>query len=428
MNPFLSHEAPVAAGASSLPGEVTGRADRGRAERRVLRIGLLLAGAFVALAVLDAFLGGPSRIGWSTLHAALVGGATVAIGTFMPHFAVTLAGTQAEPARRRIAVLLLLAAGAALVLTGMGPGPRLLAVVGASALLIGIACTAWMAFAPMRRGIVRRHPIVQVTYAAALVQVTGGITIALGFVAGWEPVTSAWANLKPAHAWLNLVGFVSLTVVATLVYLLPTVVGTRIRPHASLVALVIGCVAGPPIAATGAALGMGALGAAGAWLTVAGTLGLVAYVVDVLRRRGHWAFDRDWHRLVTGHLVLATPWFAVAAAVVAVGVIRDGPAPPGWTLGSVAAPLVGGFVLQELVGSWSHLLPAVGPGDVAAHARQRDLLGRWALLRLAAWNAGVALLWAGLGLGVAALTAAGGLLLLGALGASLGLLAFALRA
>jgi hypothetical protein len=187
-------------------------------------------------------------------------------------------------------------------------------------------------------------------------------------------------------------------------------------------------VAGPPIAATGAALGTGLLGATGAWLTVAGTLGLVGYVVDVVRRRGHWAFDRDWHRLVTGHLVLATPWFAAAAVAVAAGVTRDGPAPPGWTLGSVAAPLVGGFVLQELVGSWSHLLPAVGPGEVAAHARQRDLLGRWALLRLVAWNAGVALLWVGLGLGVAALTAAGGLLLLGALGASLGLLAFALRA
>jgi hypothetical protein len=428
MNPFLPHEAPVAAGASSLLGEVAERADRGRAERRVLRIGLVLAATFVGVSIATALLGGPSRVGWSTLHAALVGGATVAIGTFMPHFAVTLAGTQAEPAPRRIAIVLLLAAGAALVLTGMGPGPRLLAGVGASALLIGIAGTAWMAFAPMRRGIVRHHPIVQVTYGAALVQVAGGISIALGFVAGWAPITSAWASFKPAHVWLNLFGFVALTVSATLVYLLPTVAGTRIRPHASLVVLVLGCVAGPPVAAAGAALAIAPLGAAGAWLTMAGALGLVAYAVDVLRRRGRWAFDRDWHLLVMGHLIVATPWFVAAAAAVAVGVTRDGPSPPGWTLGSVAAPLVGGFVLQELVGSWSHLLPAVGPGDGAAHARQRDILGRWALPRLVAWNGAVALLWAGLGAGAGVLTVAGGLLLLATLGLSLGLLVAALRA
>ena len=35
-------------------------------------------------------------------------------------------------------------------------------------------------------------------------------------------------------------------------------------------------------------------------------------------------------------------------------------------------------------------MPAVGPGDQAAHARQRRLLGRWAAVRLAVANVGVA--------------------------------------
>jgi hypothetical protein len=423
MNLPLGIEAPAAAGASSHLAE---RADRGRAERRVLRIGLVLVAAFVAATILSALLGGLGRVSWSTLHMALVGAATVAIGTFMPHFAVTLAGTQAEPAPARLAVLLVLAGGAALVLLGMGPGPRPLAVAGGAALLAGIGGTAWMTFAPTRRGIVRRHPIVQLTYGAALVQVAAGIALAIGFVAGWEPVLAAWTNLKPAHVWLNLFGFVSLTMVATLVYLLPTVAGARIRAHPMLVALVVGCVAGPPTAAVGAALGAQPLAAAGAWLTALGGLGLVGHVADVLRRRGRWAADRDWHRMVTMHLAAGPAWFVVAVAVVAVGITREG-LPPGWSIGSAAVPLVGGFVLQELIGSWSHLLPAVGPGDATRHARQRSLLGRAPLPRVVAWNAGVVAAWAGLAAGWVPLTVAGGTLLLAALAVAVVLLGAALR-
>jgi hypothetical protein len=94
----------------------------------------------------------------------------------------------------------------------------------------------------------------------------------------------------------------------------------------------------------------------------------------------------------------------------------------------VAVPLVAGWVLQELIGSWSHLLPAVGPGDAAAHARQRDLLGRRARWRVGALNLGVLAGWVGFALGVPVLAAGGGILLVGASGTALVLLGRALRA
>ena len=81
------------------------------------------------------------------------------------------------------------------------------------------------------RRLVRRHPIVQLTYGVALADLTVGASLAIGFLLGLEPITAHWVALKPAHAWLNVFGFVSLTIAGTLIYLYPTMLGTRIRPH-----------------------------------------------------------------------------------------------------------------------------------------------------------------------------------------------------
>jgi nitrite reductase (NO-forming) len=417
-------EAPATAGASPLSEETRQRLERGRAERRVLATGLALTGAFAAAAVLSAIIGG--GIGWAALHLALVGASTVGIGTFMPHFTVTLAGTEPERAPARLAVLGTLAASGAAVSVGVPASIGWLVVIGAAGLLAGTAGTGWMSFAPLRRGIVRRHPIVQVVYGAALFELAIGVTIALLLYLGWPPVVSRWADLKLAHGWLNLFGFVSLTVAGTLVYLFPTVVGARIRAHASLLLLVVGCVAGPPIVALGAALGSAMVTAVGAWLTVGGAVGQAWYVGHALSGRGRWAFDHDWHRAVIWHLAAGTGWFVAATATLALRLTLDGPT--GWSLGAVAVPLVAGWVLQELIGSWSHLLPAVGPGDAAAHARQRDLLGRRARWRVGALNLGVLAGWVGFALGVPVLAAGGGILLVGASGTALVLLGRALRA
>ncbi|HEX6139576.1 MAG TPA: hypothetical protein VF013_03830 [Candidatus Limnocylindria bacterium] len=420
-------EAPAQAGASSLRAELAARIDRGRAERRVLRTGLILIGGFVVATLVSAVLGGTARVGWPTLHIALVGAATVGIGTFMPHFAVTLAGTTPEPAPARLLVLGLLAVGAAGVIGGVGYGIGWLVVAAGMLLLAGVLGTGWMTFAPMRRGITRRHPVVQLTYGAALLQVAVGASIAMLLYAGWPPVVSHWAELKVAHAWLTLFGFVSLTVVATLVYLFPTVTGARIRVHPSLMVLVVGCVAGPPLVALGAAVDAGPLVAAGAWLTVTGAIGQAWYVIDIWRRRGRWAFDHAWHRIVIAHLAAGPAWFLVAVVVVAFAIGLGTPV-SGWSVGAATVPLLGGWVVQELIGSWSHLLPAVGPGDAAAHARQRDLLGLWPIPRLVALNLGVALAWAGLELRLPALTVAGAALLLAATALAVALLARSLRA
>ena len=67
-----------------------------------------------------------------------------------------------------------------------------------------------------------------------------------------------------------------------------------------------------------------------------------------------------------------------------------------------------GSPLQVLIASWSHLLPAIGPGDQRAHATQRRILGQMALVRSTALNVGVGLLWIGGALGVPIVATVGG--------------------
>jgi hypothetical protein len=115
-------------------------------------------------------------------------------------------------------------------------------------------------------------------------------------------------------------------------------------------------------------------------------------------------------------------------AIAAGRVLEYGASPAAWSLDLVAAPLAIGWLAQVLVASWSHLVPAIGPGDMAAHARQRALLGRGATIRVAALNAGVAAVLADLllGTGVAGVLGIG--LCLGSIGFGLALFAAAMTA
>jgi nitrite reductase (NO-forming) len=373
----------------------------------VLRIGLLLTAAFVAAAVaayaVPAVRGGH----WAGLHLSLAGAALVAVGTFMPHFGVALAGATPESPRLRLAGVTALASGAVLVVGGVLTQAPAIAATGAAGIWLGLAVTAWTTLRPRMQPLARRHPVAQVAYAVALVEVAIGIGLPVLMLLGWEPAVAGWVRLKPAHVWLNLFGFVSLTISATLVYLYPTILGARIRAIPAVVAMVGGGIAGPPLVAVAAGVDSQPLGVAGVAITLLGAGGQVAYGVDVWRRRGRWTTDSGWHRLTSWHLSAAMGWYLLAVAGAAVVTIRDGPAPGGWSLGALAVPLVAGWVLQVLAGAWSHLLPAVGSTNPAVGARRRAVLGLAARPRAVAWNAGVLLAWLGLAADYLPLAAAG---------------------
>jgi nitrite reductase (NO-forming) len=358
-------------------------------DRRITFAGLLVAAAFLAVALLGLAHLVVGRTGlWIPLHLALAGAASTAVASVLPFFSAALAAAAPADARLRGLAIGGVAGGALVVSIAVPTGGALIAVLGGLGYVLGIGAVALAALRPLRGALGVRRPLVERAYGLALLQVGIGVLLAIGMVAGVTPIAERWALLKPAHAWLNVFGFLSVVIAATLVHLAPTVVGARIQPRRSALVAVSGLVIGAPLLALGLALASDPVVRLGAAVEIAGAIGLVAHATGVQRGRGRWTTDPAWHRLTAWSVLLAPGWLLVAVAIAAGRFLWLGADPAAWSMALIAAPLAVGFVGQVLVGSWTHLVPAIGPGDQAGHARQREVLGRWATARLGALNGG----------------------------------------
>jgi nitrite reductase (NO-forming) len=361
-------------------------------DRRITFAGLLVAGAFLAIALLGLAHLLVGRTGpWIPLHLALAGAASTAVASVLPFFSAALAAAAPADARLRGLAIGGVAGGALAVSIAVPLGVTVIAIVGGLAYVAGIGLVAIVALGPLSGALGVRRPLVERAYGLALLQVGIGVLLAIGMVAGMAPIAERWGLLKPAHAWLNVFGFLSVVIAATLVHLAPTVVGARIQPRPSALVAVSGLVGGAPLIAVGLALASNLVVRIGAAVEIAGAIALVGHAIGVQRGRGRWTTDPAWHRLTAWSLLLAPGWLLVAVAIAAGRFLWLGADPAAWSIALIAAPLAVGFVAQVLVGSWSHLVPAIGPGDQAAHARQRGILGRFATPRIAALNGGALL-------------------------------------
>jgi nitrite reductase (NO-forming) len=366
------------------------------ADRQVTLAGLTTAAGLLGLAFASTALPDATRRGlWLPIHLGLAGAGGTAVASVLPFFTTALA--VARPARPaiRIAAITLVAVGALTVSTGVVTGSSAVSVAGGLLYLAGLVALAAAAFGTLGASLGVRRRLLWIAYGAAITQVLVGVAIATAMLGGYLPVVERWDLLKPAHAWLNVFGFLSLTIAATLIHLAPTAVGNRIRPRRSATLAVTGLIVGAPLIAVGLATGSDLAARAGALIELVGAVALVGHGIAVQRDHGRWTTDPAWHRLTSWSLIAAPIWFLVATIVAGGRIILMGADPAAWSLPAVAAPLAIGWVAQVLIGAWNHLLPAIGPGDARAHARQRLVLGRGATARSAALNLGVALLMLG---------------------------------
>jgi hypothetical protein len=400
--------------------------DRSR-DRVVTAAAIALAAAFLVAALGSALL--PAEVrhrAWLPLHLALAGGATTAIAGVMPFFTAAFAAAPPSDVRLRVAAVLVVALGAAGLAVGVVAGVQVLAGLSGVTFIAGVALIGAAALRPLQRSLGRSRGIVAQGYVMALVEVGVGATLATLYVAGWPAIVGMWATIKPAHAWLNLVGFVSLVIGTTLLHFFPTVVGARIVIRRSARITVLGLATGPAIVATAFVLQLDLVARAGALLVIAGAVALALYARETWGTRGHWTTNRDWHEFTIGGLLSALAWFEIGMAIAALRVLVFGSAPGAWSIDDVVGPLVAGWIGLAILASATHLVPAVGPGDSGAHARQRTILGRWSRARLLLANLGVAALAAGASLHVAWLVVLGAALAALALAATLRLLVAAL--
>jgi nitrite reductase (NO-forming) len=395
-------------------------------DRWVALVAIVVAVAFLVAAIVATALPEQERLGaWLPLHLALAGAASTAIAGVMPFFTAAFAAAPPSDVRLRITAVGSVALGAACVAVGFAGNASGLAVVGGCLYAVGILLTVAATVRPLRQALGPSRGLVIQGYVAALCEVAVGASIATLFLAGWPPIVSNWAIVKPAHAWLNLVGFVSLVIATTMLHFFPTVVGARIVPHGSARSTVVGLAVGAPVVAVGFVTASDLVARVGAIVVIGGATGLAVYVARIWRTRARWTTDRDWHRFAIGGLVSAIAWLELGLAVAAGRLLAFGADPAGWKIETIAGPLVVGWVGLAIIASATHLLPAIGPGDPATHARQRQRLGRWAVMRLAILNAGVLAFAVGLPLGSAPLVSLGAALVAIGLGISAGLLATA---
>lgn len=401
------------------------------ADRRVTLAGLGIATMFLALAAASLMLPAEERLGvWLPAHFALAGAAGTAIASMLPFFVAALAVGRPAAPMLRIGAILLVASGTVVAVAGRiaaGGGTSAVAAVAAAAYILGMGLVAMSAALPLRGATGSRRPVTEAAYAIGLADVMVGVAIAATLLAGDPGATSRWDVLRAAHAWLNVFGFATLVIAGTLLHFAPTVAGSRIRARRSG-AVAAGLLAlGAPIVASGYGAGSGLLVWLGALAAVAGAAALSYHGVRAHRDRAGWTLDLPWHHFSGGSLLIAPFWLLVATLVAGAGIMAHGTDPIGWRFDLLSGPLVLGFVVQVVLGSLTHLLPAIGRGTPEAHAAQRRLLGRAAMWRLAGWNAGVAAVSAGQLLALNSLVAAGAAAALLSGVATLVLLVVALR-
>ncbi len=369
-----------------------------RSSDRLVALGAIgIAVAFLVASLLATLLPAQVRLGiWLPLHLALAGAATTAIAGVMPFFSAAFAAAPPSDARLRWAAVGAVALGAASVAGGVAAGQVSLAVSGGVGFVVGIALTGIATIRPMGGALGPSRGLVTQGYVVALCEVAVGATVATLYLAGWSPVVGDWAAAKPAHAWLNVVGFVSLVIATTLLHFFPTVVGARIAVRPSARITVVGLAAGAPLVALGSVLQWDIVARLGAVFVLAGALALAVYARRTWQTRARWTTDPGWHRFAMGGLVSAIAWFEVGMLIAAGRVLAFGATPAAWSIDTIAGPFVAGWIGLTVVAAATHLVPAIGPGDPPAHARQRQLLGRVGVLRLAVWNLGTASLSLGL--------------------------------
>jgi nitrite reductase (NO-forming) len=369
---------------------------RRAADRRVTAFAVALAAGYLALTVISLLAPPATRMGaWLPLHLLLAGAAATAIAGVMPFFSAGVASVPPAPTFVRVLGVAGIATGAALIVLVrlVGGGAIDNGALGALAgltYLLGIAAVAAATLVPLRDALGPRRVVLATSYGVALGCIALGALIGTLAIAGWSPALAAWDVLRPTHAWINVFGFLSLVIGASLLHLLPTVAGTRIERTPASTLVLAGLMIGPLVVAVGFVTRLTLVAQLGALLVVAASLALVWHAGTVLRRRGRWTTDLAWHRFVQGSLLASVGWFAVGALLAAAIVVQGGATARGWDSDVVVGPIALGWAAQALVGSWSHLVPAVGPGTPAVHARQRVLLGRWATPRLLVAQVGIA--------------------------------------
>lgn len=329
------------------------------------------------------------------VHMALVGGVAQMIFGAMLTFIPPLLMVPFEEKKSRGFQYVLLNGGTLGILVGFGLSD--LTVVGFAGAAVGLVFL--MLFSDtltMVRKSVQRTGLNLWFYGLAVLALFAGIGLAELIAFGaFQPDAMNLARL--AHLHLNLMGFVTLTIVGTMHNLFPTVAGSRLYSDR----LAIAAFAAFPLGI--AALVGGFIIAEPLFQVVAGFVlfaGVLCYGWNILRT---WLAAGTRLSLPVLHLLCATGWLVLTVGGGIFLSWNSRTDPPEFPTGT--AHLMGyshmalvGFILQTIMGAISHLLPVILTlNRVKSQKKRRPYLdaltglverGKW--IQLTALNLGTA--------------------------------------
>ena len=322
---------------------------------------------------------------WLMIHLLLLGAVTHAILVWSRHFADALLHTAPRAGDRREQTwrLAMLNGGVTVVVAGVLSGVWPATVVGATSVSVAVVWHGTALVAQIRRALPGRFAVTIRCYVTAACFLPVGA--ALGTVLAWGVGDPLHVQLRFAHATVNLLGWMGLTIVGTLVTLWPTMLRTRIAEGAETAARrALPVLAGSiVIAAGGAVVDLRYLDAAGLAGYLLG-LGLMAWPFTETARRKPPRSYPTWS-VLAGLL-----WLVGCLVALAIGVATA----PSWTAADAAfgwlTPfLAAGFGAQVLLGALSYLAPvALSRGPASARAAN-TVLDRGGALRIVIINAGL---------------------------------------
>ena len=326
---------------------------------------------------------------WLIIHLLLLGAITHAILVWSQYFSFALLRSRARLAERRTQNIRLILAnvGALLVLIGVPARVWALTAVGAGVLIVAVV---WHGYSLARR---TRQSLPGKFGRTIRYYIGAAGFLALGALLGALVARGgATPGLDLAHALVNTLGWMGLTVAGTLVTLWPTVLRTRADGFAAagaaraLPALVVGVLA----AAVGAAITTSAVVLAGLALYL---LGLVIIAISGWRE-ARQAPPRSFAAL---SMATAFGWWCgtvlYAIVQIAIDLIAHTAIPAASHTRAIVPFLAAGFAVQMLIGALSYLVPVVlggGPRPVRAGTAAFD---RWGAIRVIITN-GALIVWA----------------------------------
>ena len=322
---------------------------------------------------------------WLLVHLLLLGAVTNAIFVWSAHFADALTRRRATagPRRWQACRLVALNVGVVTVVAGMTSALWILTLVGsmvvaAAAATHGIVLALQVRSAlPSRFGATVRY---YVCASMALPIGAGlGATLARGAVDPWH------GRLVVAHVTVNLLGWIGLTVMGTLVTLWPTMLRTRVAEDAARIArqalpILVGSLG---ITVTGALAGLQSLAAVGA-------AGYLVGVLWAVRPMAQVALTKTPSGYATWSVMAAVIWLAGSL----LGLVAVFVTSPTWSLvleqfRLLTIPLAAGFAAQVLLGALSYLVPVVLGGGPAIVRGSQARLDRGGAVRAMLINLGL---------------------------------------